>query len=1552
MRISLTALTAQGPRDVIISGDDAATAGQVAEALEEAFAPREHLAPVIMHPRAAGAWGGAPPQHRPGLWANGQLVPPDTPAGQSLRDGTVVTTDARASAATTLAEPGGVAELRVIGGPGAGTVHRLGPGATTFGAGPACQVQLRMPAVPAQAGTVTVAWGLEAPTLQPAAQLLLDGQPVEESVTWPFGGVLRVGTAVLQLVRPEAPDAHLSPVDGGGLAYHRPPRLRPAVKPVTIEVPVPPAKSARNRMLLISAGIPLILGILLVYITRQWLYAAFMFMSPVMVISQYLGDRNQGGGSFRRKDRAFREKMAKLAPQLAAARAADEIMRRDSAPDPAQILLTATGPRRRLWERRADDADTLRMRVGLFDGPALIQLVPEGKAQNAELPPVPTSTNVPISLPLAQYGVVGLAGPVDSSRALARWFVAQAAALHSPRDLSIVVLTADPAAGQHWNWVRWLPHSAPRGAEDCVVLVGADADSAARRISELVTEVTARIGKADAGGGVMGQFGAAVGSMGGGAGGVPGAGGGPGTGGAGAGGGPGPLASSELGPKILLVLDGARQLRRIPGMPQILATARRTGVYAVCIDESHRVLPEECAAVLSWEIPGRATQSSDGVHYGAGGWAEAPHDVRAAAAIRPFRLRMHGRGLDNVPPVLADQVTIGWADRVARALAPVRDVSRDDSDAMIPDSARLLSLIGMPDPSAALVRAAWKKYGRTTKAPIGVGADGTFVLDLSADGPHGLVAGTTGAGKSEFLQTLIAVLAVANRPDAMNFVLIDYKGGSAFKDCARLPHTVGMVSDLDGHLTVRALASLGAELKRREELLLDAGAKDIEDYWDTKRLQPDLEPMPRLVLIIDEFAAMVAELPDFVHGLIDIARRGRSLGVHLILATQRPAGVVSADIRANTNLRIALRVTSADESADVIDTRDAAFIAKSTPGRCYVRSGASSPVAVQSARIGGRRPGAGPVTAAAQVTALPWQALGRTLPGPVAAEAEEGSMATDLSVLVEAIRNANAQVGLGAQRRPWLEPLPEVVTLASLPAAGPGRADIPPIPYGLTDLPQRQAREPLALDFGNAGHLVVAGAAHTGRSTLLRTLAGSVASLTSPADVHIYGIDCGTGALLPVADLPHCGAVVQRDQPDRVERLLSKLRGEITRRQQLLAAQGFTGLLEQRTSSAGPKLPWMLLLLDGWEGYAAAFEQYDFGRLIDTLLQVLREGAAVGLRAVVTTDRAALTGQQGTVFSQRMILRLTDRGDAALADVSERSLPVHHPEGRVFFPAKPHPLEAQIAMLDEDQGGLAQAAALRRIGVAATARSGRPPRELRPLRVDALPTRISFAEVCELDPQFAAPSPMWAMVGAGGDELSPAGLDVTEDGPGIVVAGPPRSGKSTTLLTMAQSLLRASTPILLITPRRTPLRALDGTPGVLGVLGADFTAEFLRETLNPLERYVVLVDDAEMLFEAENAGILERIILTGRDADHGLILAGTTGDLARCYTGFIPTALKSRAGVLVAVESPGDGDLFGVRLPRNAGPGPLGRGLLIRPGTAAPVQLAVQDPGAAAGAGA
>ena len=700
------------------------------------------------------------------------------------------------------------------------------------------------------------------------------------------------------------------------------------------------------------------------------------------------------------------------------------------------------------------------------------------------------------------------------------------------------------------------------------------------------------------------------------------------------------------------------------------------------------------------------------------------------------------------------------------------------------------------------------------------------------------------------------------------------------------------------------------------------------------------------MLVIDEFASLVAELPDFVAGLVGIAQRGRSLGVHLVLATQRPAGVVSADIRANTNLRIALRVTDAAESMDVIDVADAARIARSTPGRCYVRSGAAAPTAVQSARIGGRRPGAGRTQAApAHAVPVPWLSLGHPVPVLPAEPASSDDMETDLSALVDAIVEAADRVGAGAQRSPWLAPLSSSITLDSIPVpavcGAPG--EVPLVTFGLTDVPARQERVPLTLDLAHGGHVVVAGTARSGRSTVLRTIAGSIAATTSPADVHIYGLDCGSGSLLPLTQLPHCGSVVSRDQIDRIERFIATLRGEITRRQQVLAASGFAGVAEQRAHTSAPsqRLPWMVLLLDWWEGYVAAFEQYDFGRLIESMLQILREGPAVGLRAVVTTDRSALIGQVGTVFQQRMVLNLSDKEDASFAGLSVRAMPAHQDPGRLVFLDDGQLLEAQVALLAADASGPAQVAAIYQLAERSAARYGRPPKPLRPLRTDLLPVRTTVAETLALDPGFTPPSPLWTLVGTGGDELGPVGIDIGADGPGVVVAGPPRSGRSTALLTMTSSLLRSGTDVLVIAPRRSPLRSLEGSPGVLGVLGADLTPDDVTSAVSGASRYVIVVDDAELLSDNPVSFTLEEIIVSGRDADHGLLLAGTTDDLSRIYSGFVRTALKSRCGLFVALVSPGDGDLFGIRLPRGAGPGALGRGLLVRPGSTAPVQVAL-----------
>ncbi|MEU8346801.1 FtsK/SpoIIIE domain-containing protein [Spirillospora sp. NPDC048832] len=1478
MRISFTALTGGGPRDVVIDADAEATVGGIAQSLAAVLdgappapAPRFSKAALL-------AKDGRGP--RRALWMDGRMLDPQALAVKELRDGAVVAVEQRGAAATVLAEPTGLVEVRVVGGPAAGSVHRLGLGTSTIGSGRDVDVVLDDPSVPARSLRLTVgrdAVEVEASAMTMQGAAALDGTPLGAKTAWPADALLTVGDSVLALAPSAAPDAHLEPLPEGGLAFNRPPRLHPADRMRTLDVPKRPERNPRERLRLFGALLFSAFGLVMAFALGQWWWALFALAWPVMTVGEWIGDRLHGRKSYKKALKEYHRRSGEFDGELERLRRADEAERRALHPDPAEVLLTATGPRRRLWERRRDDADVLHLRVGLADLPARIELTGDPGAV-----PIPAARRVPVALPLGELGVIGLTGPRYASRALARWMVAQAAVLHSPRDLAIVVLSADQQAGDEWNWVRWLPHCAPREGEDCVALVGADPESAAHRITELAIRVTERRRAAQAESSFFGQD-----------------------------------AAPSVPYNILIVLDGARALRRLPGMPMLLSRGSEYGLYAICVDDEERLLPEECQVVAAWDPQ------------------------------RPSQLHLQGQGLEVVGPVLADQVSPAWTDRVARALAPVRDVSREDAADSIPTDVRLLDILGMPEPTAEHILQSWGRMGRTTRVPIGLGSGQPFEIDLRTDGPHGLIAGTTGAGKSELLQTLIASLAVANRPDEMTFVLIDYKGGAAFKDCARLPHTVGMVTDLDGHATERALESLAAELRRREEILLDAGAKDVDDYNDMRTADPGLPAVPRLVLVIDEFAAMVTELPDFVTGLVDIGRRGRSLGVHLVLATQRPAGVVTADIRANTNLRIALRVTDPDESTDVLDSPEAAQISKSTPGRCYVRSGVSAPQAVQSARIGGRRPGAaGPGTT---VLPLPWQGLGHPLPSPREA-ADDTTLATDLGVLVQAVDEAARRAGIARQPSPWLTPLPEMIRLTPRTAAGGSVVDVPPIRFGITDLPAVQSREELALDLAAGGHLYLAGSAQSGRSTALRTIAGSLASSCSPYDAHLYAIDCGANALLPLVSLPHCGAVVTRDQLDRCERLLTALTAEVARRQQTLAEAGFASLAEQRAAvAATDRLPWMVLLLDRWEGFLGAFEHYDYGRLVDQTIRLLREGAAVGLRAVFTGDRSGLGGQISTVFDRRLLLRMADPNDYGYGGLQDRQIPAAMPPGRALEPTAPNvpPRESQICLLGDDPSGTAQVAVLQEIARTCVSRYGRLPRRRGPLHVDELPVRVTYREAMSLDPEFTAPSPLWALVGVGGDTLGPIGVDLLNEGPGFAVAGPPRSGRSTTLRTIVHSLLDPAVggglvPVVLLTPRRSPLRALADRPGVLGVLTADSDPDDLTDAIGDEHRYAVIVDDAELLDETDMDDALRDVLRTARDGEHAVVIGGTTADLGRGYRGFLSDTRRSRSGVLLSIDSPDDGDLFGLRLPRNAPlGGPTGRGLFVATGQQTQIQVAL-----------
>ena len=380
---------------------------------------------------------------------------------------------------------------------------------------------------------------------------------------------------------------------------------------------------------------------------------------------------------------------------------------------------------------------------------------------------------------------------------------------------------------------------------------------------------------------------------------------------------------------------------------------------------------------------------------------------------------------------------------------------------------------------------------------IGMAADGTVDIDLVRDGPHGLIAGTTGAGKSELLRSLVAGMAAGASPAHLSFVLVDYKGGATFDACAALPHVVGVITDLDDHMADRALRSLHAELRRREGILREHRAADLAML----RSEAPHVVLPRLVVVIDEFAALVAEQPGFLHALVGVAQRGRSLGVHLLLATQRPNGVISDDIRANTNLRVALRLQDTADALDVVGVPAPAMLPRGLPGRAVMRLGADDHLTFQTARCTGATHTAGE---------------------------------TDLQLLVRSIGEAARLSGVPRPLAPWQPPLASAVMRGGLPDGA----------IGLVDDPDRQQVLPLYWSPAD-GHLLIAGSPGAGVTSTLHTLA--VHTLTgsdrAKTALDVYVLDGrGDGLLAGLAAHPRCAAVVRLHERERLMRLVHRLR--------------------------------------------------------------------------------------------------------------------------------------------------------------------------------------------------------------------------------------------------------------------------------------------------------------------------------------------------------------------------------------------------------------------------
>ena len=954
---------------------------------------------------------------------------------------------------------------------------------------------------------------------------------------------------------------------------------------------------------------------------------------------------------------------------------------------------------------------------------------------------------------------------------------------------------------------------------------------------------------------------------------------------------------------IVVVIDGARRYRTLQGMAQLLEQGAKLGIHIVAIDSDRSRLPEEASTVI-----------------------EVDAEDRSLA-----RVETQGRYYARV---LLDGTTLPAAEGIARSLCSINHVSGIGDEALLPTKVRMVDLIGVDLEQAAGLAERWTKHPRGTHVVVGADAEGRFALDIASQGPHALIAGTTGAGKSEFLKTFVVSLALNNRPDALNFVLVDYKGGSALADCVRLPHTVGLVTNLDARETERALVSLDAEIKRRERIITgEFGVKDLDAAWAKDPAAAAAAGLARLMIVIDEFAELKSELPEFIDGLVRIARVGRSLGLHLVLATQRPSGVVTPEMQSNISLRVALRVADRSDSMDILGSTDAAMIGVATPGRAFVRAEAGgAPIPFQTANVGGIRLGVQRTRKLPPAVApVDWLVSGQPPRFPsVGGKAERGSQDdTDLKALVALINNATRLLDIKKNQSPWLLPLPTTLRVDHLQL--PQDASPTSVVLGLRDLPDQQLQEPLLWDYARETHLAFVGGARSGRTSAIRTILGQLVETTSPNDMHMYVLDFAGGALLPLAAADHCGAVVTALDVERLPRLMTRLIDELATRQGVLTSGQFPSILEQRATGAVDALPFVVVAVDGWERAQSQVTPEEGIALRDQMMRLLREGPSVGIRVLLTGDRSFPGDKISGHFEATYVLPFRDINDYRAAGIMIKTVPEGMPAGRALVGSEGR--EIQLALLNADASPEAQAQAFRSLADSARSLSAGGQA---PFHVDAVPQHYALSKALELPlaPHCVADGPV---VAVGGDTLSRFTIEWPEVG-GFVVIGDRLTGKSSALAAITTQLSWRSEPMVVVATRTSVLTEL-ATQLELPIISDPATmSNDLEKVLDALPegRITVIVDDAETIKD----GFLEQGLM-GLRARLSFIVAADTQSIQRMHSGPFVAAKAGQLGVILSpTVAQQASPAFGQNIPRTLlGKRQRGGGLLFINGEFRQVQI-------------
>lgn len=1164
--------------------------------------------------------------------------------------------------------------------------------------------------------------------------------------------------------------------------FNRPPRLQNGFLPVDIDIPsppVPPDDTARNLLLSLLPMSSFVIMGLFYSISFSggtgmgWLYALPMIgMAVFFFIISFVtfGEQKQEQKHrWLKQLRDYHRLLDKKESRLLAGRVLQANWLALRYQRPTEIIQRVKNLDITLWERRPEDADFATYRLGLGDWPSVINIkAPDPDINSPEIrraynlyTEYNKVPNSPVSLDLRQIGSVAFVGNRDHTIPLLRALVTQIAVLNSPDDLHLFMFSSEPYY-KIWKWLRWLPHTSANhvGGDPTFLAFQANTNK------ELIAGIsqTLDIEKQEDEKNQTGK--------------------------------------SKLSQAMLLIFDKETEVRDEPIFSQLMKEGKRLGVYSIILCDKMEDVPSDCAAVV-----------------------EVGATEFKLALTGPQAIKMRGK---------PDKLRLMEADTLSHRLLPIA-IQTMGKTSRIPSRVNLLQLYGVGKLENLEVANRWKQKPTDDGLlpfPVPIGGEtyaSPLMIDLAEnrDGPHGLIAGTTGSGKSELLQTLVSSLALEHHPYFVNFLLIDFKGASTFGVFEKMPHVVGLVSNLDKLSANRALEAINTESIRRQTFLRDIKKEDISEYYQMladPESSRNLEPLPHLFIIVDEFAQMAQEMPGFLSRLVDTARLGRSLGVHLILATQRPAGVVNDQMRANLNFRICLRVQSIDDSRDMLRRPDAAFLPHNLPGRAYFQVGDGGMLRqFQVARAGVEyEPEKDENKKNNYLYKVNYEQA--SLVEDLQEEKNRkrnkisiaGQLALDLASLYEIEINASLSKKMEPILLPPLEAKEDLLMILQDCAWSgkkktwtehPNQTHGFKVPVGRLDSLATHTQPPLVIDFTEyGGHVMAVGGPQSGKTYFLESLCYSLAVNYNPSQVNIYVLSFAGKGLDHLKKLPHVGAVIEGNETERVHRLLRYLLNQIESRKEAFSEYGAKDL-QNYNDQVKPeeRLPSLCILIDNF----GELRNLEYDNELSEIEKLINTGRSYGVYFVLTALQSNdIPYKISNLIQRRLAFNLSDHTEYLLLVGRPDSLEFDVlPSGRCFVSGTTPPLQGQIGYppIQKEWDALTSAMI--------SAWGDRP----LPRAIEILEKNTYLSTLLGHDKKDVRG--LKNVIGIDGDTLDSFEMDWYKHGPHFLVGGPSQSGRTSLLHTVVLSLTNKYSPeqlnIVLMDGTNSSLVSLEDLPHVI-----------------------------------------------------------------------------------------------------------------------------------------